>query len=453
MTGLCVAVFFWLFGGLGSGQVPVVHGLGGMRKIPWAGRLDSTLPILTADGYDYIRNVCARLKTDIFETRLMLQKAICIKGAEATELFYDNDRFIRHGAVPARILNTLLGRGGVHSLDDEAHRHRKRMFMSLMTDDNLSRMEKISSEVWSKRVSEWEKKDHVILHEESQKILCEAICQWAGVPLGERDLGSVARDMGAMVDAFGAVGPRHLRGRLARLRIEMRMTKLIRQIRSGKVKVSPNLAAHVIAFHKGLDGKYLDPKVAAVELINVIRPTVAVSYMIDFCALALNQYPEYRSKLQSGGDQENEWFVQEVRRFYPFAPFMGALVRKNFIWKGFSFPKGRLVILDLYGTNHDARVWKNPDRFWPERFRNWNESAYNFIPQGGGDHFLGHRCAGEWLTIQQLKIATKVLAQEIEYTLPEQDLEVPKNRMPTLPESKVMLTNIRKLSEPAKKAA
>jgi fatty-acid peroxygenase len=135
--------------------------------------------------------------------------------------------------------------------------------------------------------------------------------------------------------------------------------------------------------------------------------------------------------------------VQEVRRYYPFAPFIGAVTRKHFEWKGYRFPKGRLVVLDLYGTNHDPRSWQDPDRFWPDRFRDWNGSPFNFVPQGGGDFFAGHRCAGEWITIQQLKIATEFLVNEIDYrVVPGQDLNFSMIRIPTLPKSGFILDRV-----------
>lgn len=43
----------------------------------------------------------------------------------AAELFYDNRNFRRVSVAPSRITSTLLGKGGVHGLDAEAHRHRK----------------------------------------------------------------------------------------------------------------------------------------------------------------------------------------------------------------------------------------------------------------------------------------------------------------------------------------
>lgn len=55
-----------------------------------------------------------------------------------------------------------------------------------------------------------------------------------------------------------------------------------------------NMFYILFAMHTDLEGNLLDEQIAAVEVINVLRPTVAVSRFIVFCALALHQYPGYR---------------------------------------------------------------------------------------------------------------------------------------------------------------
>lgn len=104
--------------------------------------------------------------------------------------------------------------------------------------------------------------------------------------------------------------------------------EVIEDVRSGKLQTPEGSALYEMAFHTELDGNRLDSHMAAVELINVLRPIAAISYFITFSALALHDYPEYRGKLRSRDDQEAERFAHEVRRYYPFAPFLGAIVKK-----------------------------------------------------------------------------------------------------------------------------
>lgn len=143
---------------------------------------------------------------------------------------------------------------------------------------------------------------------------------------------------------------------------------------------------------------------AAVELINILRPIVAIATYIAFSALALHENPECKTKLKNTRDNYLDMFVQEVRRYYPFTPFLGARVKQDFTWKQCDFKKGTLVLLDVYGINHDPRIWDKPYLFQPERFKNHDGNAYGFIPQGGGDPANGHRCPGEGVTIAAMKL-------------------------------------------------
>ena len=99
------------------------------------------------------------------------------------------------------------------------------------------------------------------------------------------------------------------------------------------------------------------------------------------------------------------------------------------------------MLLDLYGTNHDPRVWGRPDEFIPERFYQWDGSPYNFIPQVGGDHYGGHRCAGEWITVALMRTAVEFLAR-LRYSVPPQDLRVDLSRMPALPRSGFVIRDV-----------
>ena len=121
-------------------------------------------------------------------------------------------------------------------------------------------------------------------------------------------------------------------------------------------------------------------------------------------------------------------------------------MREPFEWRGHRFTVGGWVLLDLYGTNRDPRSWSNPEVFDPERFRDRPVSAYSLVPQGGGDHDTGHRCAGEWLTIEVMRAAVRLLTEAMTYDVPAQDLRVDPHRMPARPRSGVVLTRVRDLT-------
>ena len=417
-----------------------------MAGIPRDESLDGTLALLS-NGYTFISDRCRRYGSDIFETRLMLRKAVCIMGEDAARIFYEPDRFTRKGAMPQTTLRLLQDKGSVQQLDGEAHRWRKRMFMSLMTPDAIRHLADLTDREWRARAAEWQAMDRVVLLDEVRGILCRAVCAWAGVPLSADEVGRSTREFGAMIDEAGTVGPRNLWGLMLRGRSERWIRGIVDAIRAGDLAVREGSAADIIARHRDPDGNLLDTTVAAVELINVLRPTVAVARFVMFAALALHDHPGSRRKLQAGDEDHLDLFVQEVRRFYPFFPIIGGRVRNEFDWRGHRFAKGDWVLLDLYGTNHDPRIWPEPDTFQPERFRRWDGSAYDFVPQGAGDHHRGHRCPGEWITIEIMKQAVRLLTTAMHYDVPEQDLRIDLSQMPAKPKSGFVIGNVRLVGE------
>ncbi|NAW28273.1 cytochrome P450, partial [Salmonella sp. sc-h42] len=86
---------------------------------------------LLSDPYRRISRLFGPAGADAVETRLALKETTCLRGREAARVFYDETRISRAGAMPAPVRRTLLGEGGVQGLDGEAHRARKRVFMSL----------------------------------------------------------------------------------------------------------------------------------------------------------------------------------------------------------------------------------------------------------------------------------------------------------------------------------
>ncbi|MFE1349679.1 cytochrome P450, partial [Streptomyces sp. NPDC058757] len=177
-----------------------------------------------------------------------------------------------------------------------------------------------------------------------------------------------------------------------------------------------------------------------VELLNVIRPTVAIAWFAAFAAHALHRWPEHGEPLRADDDgRYARSFAHEVRRFYPFAPFVGGLAATDLTWRGEAIAENTLVLLDLYGYHHDPEAWDDPYRFDPRRFTGREPGADEIIPQGGGDPAHGHRCPGEDVTVAVLATLVKRLAH-LDHAVPAQDLSIPLSRIPTRPRSGFVLT-------------
>lgn len=412
------------------------------RPMPAEEGLDHSLAFLK-EGYLYITNRTLGFQSDVFETRLLGERTICMRGEEAARLFYDGDKFIRFGAAPKRVIKTLFGENGVQTLDGEAHRHRKAMFMSLMSDDAMQRIRELTRKYWEIAAKNFETRKEVEIYEEAKTLLCRVACEWAGVPLAPEEVQEKTGWLGALFESPASIGITYMKGRNARTKAESWISGLIEDVRANRFTAPEHSALVVISFHRDLNGQLLDLKTAAVEMLNIIRPIVAVSIYIAFTALAVIQQPEEREKLAGSDEVRLGHFIQEVRRFYPFFPVTAARVAEDFVWNGYRFEQGTLTMLDLYGTNHHPDLWDKPEKFMPDRFHHWRGSPFRFIPQGGGDHDTGHRCAGEWLTLEIMKESLDFLANRMSYDVPQQDLSYSFSDIPSLPHSNIVIQNVR----------
>ncbi|MDO5294838.1 MAG: cytochrome P450 [bacterium] len=413
------------------------------NTVPHDKGLDNTLK-LKKEGYRFIPNRMAELKTDIFTTHLMAKKVVCITGADAVKLFYDDTKFTRKGAAPGYVKKSLFGQHTVHGLEGEAHKERRSLFLSIFNEEDENRLVKNYEEYLDKSISVWEFHEPIVLYNEIKEALLSVVCQWAGVPLQEDTKKGKADECMAMVFGFGNVGDVHEEGKAARKVFEKWMEQVIADIRQGFIEVPEDSPISKVCNYCESDGTFLDNHLAAVEMINVIRPVVASSIFITFAALALHEFPEYREKLRKDPSENYLYmFSEEVRRFYPLTPFLGAVVREDFEWKNCSFKKNQLVLLDVYGINHDPKIWANPNSFDPEHFSKIEKDSEKLVAQGSGDMKVGHRCPGERLTRKLVMASVKFLAVTIGYDLvKDQDISYELRKIPTLPQSGIKIHNI-----------
>jgi fatty-acid peroxygenase len=389
-------------------------------------------------GYEYGAYRRRRTGTRAFRTRVLGRRAVCAIGEDAVLALYDPSRFERHGVLPRSVQKTLTGIDAVHTLDGPAHQHRKAMMVANASRD-LDDLAAHTAKAWDEAVGRWPSTGNVVLFEEAAEVIMRGACAWAGVPLPESEARSRAADMVAMVDGFATASPRHLQARRARRRSEAWLARLISETRDGWRSDEPETVLGNLAAHRDVDGRPLSPRLCAVELLNLIRPAVAVAWFVMFGGHAMRRTPAARIRLRDGDEAFLAAFIHELRRQYPFAPYVGGRALADVALPDLVVRRGELLLIDVYGHHHDPGLWPDPDRFRPERFDDAAIGAYDLIPQGGGDPHTGHRCPGEPATIALLETLLPRLAGQA-HTTPPQDMSISLRRVPARVASGYVLT-------------
>lgn len=408
---------------------------------------DDSLSLLTR-GYDFGAHLWRRTRPGARAVpfRLLGKEALFVRGAEGVELFYDETRIRRHGAMPAFIQESLFGHGSVHSLDLAEHSHRKGTFVDVLYDDReVRRLLPELEREWRQELDAWVDGGERTAYDAAVGALGRAIMRWAGIPGTPAAQTRWAQRQAQIVDGFGVpYSPEFLLALVNRGWSDRHAAALIEATRSGELTPAEGTALHAWARHRDQGGQLLSARQAGVELQNSFRPMIAVSRFAAFAAKELHDRPEWRARIAAetartgtlvGGESATA-FAQEIRRTAPFVPMLPAWAVDDVELDGERVAAGGRVVLDILGTDTDDRSWSASDTFDPERFRGVDdyEAIETFVPHGGGDVSAGHRCPGEKLAIAGLAAAVAALSDP-RIRISGRGLAVNRRRMPTKPRS------------------
>lgn len=397
------------------------------------------------EGYLLLSELRKEANAPVVKARLLNKEVIAIYGKEAAKKFYDPRNFKREGAMPKIVLKTLFGENGVQTLDGQAHEHRKTIFMDLMTPKRMEEYHRILDKNLTQKLDR--QQGQFELFDLAKDVLFRSICEWAGIDLSQltkKEVDQLAEYQISMISSAVTNPATHIKGIDNRKKSEKWAQSLIENARINPVAGKEDVALY--AFAKATDdhGELLPIDVAAVELLNVIRPTVALTVWIALMGHALFSRPDIYQRLHAEFDQLKDSFIQEMRRYYPFFPMLPAFAIQDVEVDGYLIPKDSWVVLDLYGTNHDDRMIETPEVFRISRYLGKEkhisyDEEYEMIAQGGGEFKTMHRCAGEWITLHTLRVFSDQLVNKYQFSIPEQDWSIPMNQFPTYPKSKALL--------------
>ncbi|WP_148573644.1 cytochrome P450 [Nocardioides caldifontis] len=368
---------------------------------------------------------------DSYVSRLTGRRAVILRGHDGVRLFYDETTIRRKGAIPFPLRGLLFGRGAVHGLDDTDHKVRKAVFLDLLASGRFEPLVRSAGERLARRAGAWGDRP-VRLYDELVEVYGRTVLEWGGAAVAPSEARRISRELALIVDGFGGAPRAYSRGWVARARCDRWARRLVEETRDG-TRTPPSGSA--LAVWAATD---LPATVAAVELLNVLRPTVAVAWLGAFAGLYLDEAPEWRDRLRTDATtRDHVAFAHEVRRCAPFVPVLAGKVRRPTRHQGVELRKGDRVVLDVWGTDQWAPYWQDPAAFRPSRFLDGDPGPYDFVPQGGGLP-TGHRCPGEPLTVSLLAETVRVLAH-VDRTVPPAAHDVTLARMPTLPQDGLVL--------------
>ncbi|NQX25872.1 cytochrome P450 [Microbacteriaceae bacterium VKM Ac-2854] len=408
---------------------------------------DESLAFLTS-GYLFTGRLWRRVRSGSrsASTHALGSDALFVRGAEGVELFYDQSRIARQGAMPGIFGDPLFGTGSLHGMDGPAHLHRKALFVELAYEDaQVERMRPLFEREWRLELSAWIAGGDRSAYAAAVGAFGRASMTWAGVPGTRAAKTRWSARLAQIVDAFGVpFSPEYLLAKANRLWSDRHAAQLIAAARAGTLAAEEGTALRAWADYRDAQGETLSAHLAGIELQNSIRPMIAVARFVAFAAKRLHERPEWRERIAAETAERGSLvsgplataFAQEVRRTAPFVPMLPGRALTDIELDGHRVRAGDRVVLDVAGTNTDPASWQHAAEFDPERFVGVEdyEALAAFVPHGGSDVATGHRCPGEKLSIAGLSAAVAALSDPRVRILGS-GLDVNLRRLPTKPAS------------------
>ena len=150
-------------------------------------------------------------------------------------------------------------------------------------------------------------------------------------------------------------------------------------------------------YQSKLSAKDEDEALKATAAVMYVAAVETTSITLKAIVLAMIKFPEVQRKAQEEidkvvgsdrlpgfEDQENLPYVTaivtEALRWWPAFPMgLAHMASQDFIARGHTIPKGAFILPAVYWFTHDPEVYRDPDRFDPERYGRGEPDARQVI--------------------------------------------------------------------------
>ena len=222
------------------------------------------------------------------------------------------------------------------------------------------------------------------------------------------------------------------------------LTKLVAQLIERR-RAEPEEHFDYVAMLMAARDKETGEPMGARELIDEIMTLIVAGHETTASGLnwswyLLSQHPEAEARLHAELDAAPELaaptlaetealaytsqVVNEALRLYPPGWLLSRRTIGADVLGGFEVPAGTNVLLPLYLLHRHPRYWKEPDRFWPERFAPEHEAErprFAYMPFAAGPR----HCIGETFALYEMLMHLYKVARRYRLVhVPDRPLEL-----------------------------
>lgn len=372
----------------------------------------------------------------VFKARVLGRPVAFLSGTEGAEAFYHPGNINRAGGHPYPVAD-MFGGGNLEMLDGPPHRALKTAALRVFDEASMAGYLPEIETLVGRRLAGWAADREFSATAELRKLSIECICRNVmGMEPGE-ETDALGRDYalvlkGIVSPPVAVPGTGYGRARAARDRLLATMRRVVAERRA---------APTGDGLSRLLEGGLSD-EAAALELHHlVIAGFIVYGLMVD----VLRWLPELPGVLERCEGEVADvvppgrsvtmdalgrlgmctQVVMEAKRHAPVMPLAFGRARQQFMCNGYTVPEGWNVYLALNLCSTDPAVYREPERFDPDRFGPERAEHLRhplaFIPQGAGPP-TGHLCLGVDYSTVVVLVFLVLLVRGCTWELPPQDL-------------------------------
>lgn len=372
---------------------------------------------IAGGGFAWSRERAARYGA-VCRSTFRGQDVVLLTGEEGIRAFY-NPMFVERGETKSAADLAFLSDGRtkvVPTLDDEAFGARKTALLHAVTPQALARYTPIVDRVLRDELRGWAGREFD-LRAELKRISFLAL---STVITGAPGTPAQAADYAEASLGFNGIEPEsHL---AARDRLIAWYHEVVSAMRGKSADEASSCMIGILAHETALSDDEICAEVQHLFIGSGGVPLAgcsALAFLADHPAIAervrseVSSLPVEPSHADLVSASFLRTFSEEVLRWAPIINAQIGRARRSFVVDGRTIPEGTLVLGGFYATNHDGKLYPEPDRFDPERPAAGADGAvcpfsksapFTYLPFGGGDRRSGHRCLGEELVYLTLEL-------------------------------------------------
>ncbi len=351
-----------------------------------------------------------------------------------------------HRGIVMQKARYILG-DGLLSSEDPFHMRQRRLAQPAFHRDRIAGYGRVIGQYASELTALWQDGELRNIYGDMQTLSLRIV----GKTLFDSELESVNRRVAAAVDAFMSFLPLAFLP-FSRLILQLPVPRMAR-IRESRTELDA-LVNGIIADHRadgrdrgdllsmllaaqddeGGTGGMSDEQVRAECITALLAGNETIANGLSFALWLLARHPEAQQRLQKEAaavlgsrDAEAADYAKlpyayacfaEAMRLYPPVWTVARTAAETYQWRGFTVPKGAVLMAPQWVIHRDPRFWPEPDRFKPERFlpdapERTGRHRFAYFPFAAGSR----QCIGEGLAWMEGVLTLATVARDWTVTL------------------------------------